>query len=189
MISVSEKTTAVQEKAAQSISDNAIVTPIVSFIGNSNSGKTTLLEKVVAELKILGYRVATVKHTPHGCDIDHPGKDTWRLARAGSDIVVLSSSDRFAFIERLDDELSLDQIRETIGGKVDVILAEGYKSSEIPKVVVRNTGQRAASLKNGGEVLVTISAQLSDTGAPQFDPRDVADIVSLLVELIGQRAD
>ncbi len=51
--------------------------PIVSFVGKTNSGKTTLLEKVVIELKLSGYHVAVIKHSPHGFDIDQPGKDRW----------------------------------------------------------------------------------------------------------------
>ncbi len=71
--------------------ENEVITPIVSFVGNSNSGKTTLLEMVVIELKLKEYRVVVIKHSPHGFDIDQPGKDTWRLTQAGSDIVVVSS--------------------------------------------------------------------------------------------------
>ncbi len=56
--------------------ENEVITPIVSVVGNSNSGKTTLLEKVVGELKSKGCRVVVIKHTPHGFDIDQPGKDT-----------------------------------------------------------------------------------------------------------------
>ena len=67
------------------VSGGGLLIPIVSFVGKSNVGKTTLLEKVVAELKRRGYRVATLKHDTHGFDIDKPGKDTWRMAQAGSD--------------------------------------------------------------------------------------------------------
>ncbi len=72
--------------------------PIVSFVGKSNTGKTMLLEKVVSGLRSKGYRVAVIKHSPHGFDMDQPGKDTWRLANAGSDVVAISSPDRMAFI-------------------------------------------------------------------------------------------
>ncbi len=80
--------------------------PIVSFVGKANSGKTTLLEKVVRELKLKGYRVAVIKHSPHGFEMDHPGKDSWRLTQAGSDIVALSSSDKAVFVERLGCRIS-----------------------------------------------------------------------------------
>ena len=81
--------------------------PVVSIVGKSNSGKTTLLEKLIPELKRRGYRVATVKHDTHGFEVDQPGKDTWRLAQAGADAVVISSSDKLALIKRVRDELDV----------------------------------------------------------------------------------
>ncbi len=77
----------VNQNVAAVLSRTKQMIPVVSFIGLSGRGKTTLLEQLVRELKRLGYRVAVVKHAPHGFDIDHPGKDSWRLNQAGSDIV------------------------------------------------------------------------------------------------------
>ena len=64
--------------------------PIVSIVGKSDSGKTTLLEKLVAAIRSRGYRVGTIKHDTHGFDIDHEGKDSWRHKKAGARTVVLS---------------------------------------------------------------------------------------------------
>ncbi len=113
-----------------------LMIPVVSFVGNSGSGKTTLLEGVVRELKRLGYRVAVVKHAPCGFDIDQPGKDSWRLTQAGSDVVVISSSERMAFIERVGVELTLTQIKDLIGDRVDIVLTEGYKQANTVKIEV-----------------------------------------------------
>ena len=66
--------------------------PIISIVGNSGAGKTTFLEKLIRQLKRRGYRVATIKHDTHNFQMDHPGKDTYRLAEAGSDIVMISAS-------------------------------------------------------------------------------------------------
>ncbi|MDZ4230336.1 MAG: molybdopterin-guanine dinucleotide biosynthesis protein B, partial [Dehalococcoidales bacterium] len=77
------------------------MTKVVSFVGYSNSGKTTLLEKVINELKGRGYRVGVIKHTSKACEIDIPGKDTWRYAQAGSNIVVLSSQTQMAVLEKI----------------------------------------------------------------------------------------
>jgi molybdopterin-guanine dinucleotide biosynthesis protein B len=113
--------------------------PVISFVGYSKSGKTTLLEKVVPELKKLGYRVAFIKHTHHNnFDIDLPGKDTWRLSQAGSDVMVISSAEKLAIIEKVSEELYLDRILELIADKVDVILTEGYKQADTIKVEVSN---------------------------------------------------
>lgn len=110
--------------------------PIVSFVGDSGSGKTSLLEGIIRELKQRGYRVAVVKHAPCGFEIDYPGKDSWRLAQAGSDIVVISSPQKMAFIEQGEEELSLEQIVTMVTGKVDIVLTEGYKQANTVKIVV-----------------------------------------------------
>lgn len=156
--------------------------PIVSFIGTANSGKTTLLKKVVAELKLKGYRVAVIKHTHHDFDIDQIGKDTWWLAQAGSDIVAVSSPNKVAFIERVDIELTLEQIVELIGGNADIVLTEGYKNCDTAKIVVRGNGRE--QLYYEGETLATVSTHLSSSGRPQFNDEDVVSIVNLLVKQI-----
>ena len=73
--------------------------PIVSIVGKSDSGKTTLIEKLIAELTRRGFRVATIKHNRHGFDIDHEGKDSWRHKRAGAVATVVASPGRAALIE------------------------------------------------------------------------------------------
>ncbi len=157
--------------------------PVVSFIGRSNSGKTTLLEKVVRELKSKGYRVGVVKHTHHNFAIDHPGKDSWRLAQAGSDVVALSSPNKVAFIEHVESEVDLDQLSTFFEGKVDIVLAEGYKKGNAAKILVLATGQDREQLCLE-EPLVTILARPSSPGYPQFDYDDVIHIVDLLIAQI-----
>ena len=76
--------------------------PVISVVGaGSNSGKTTLLEKIIREAKARGWRVATIKHDVHNFEMDQPGKDTWRFAQAGADIVAISSPQKFAFLENV----------------------------------------------------------------------------------------
>ena len=164
----------------------AVMIPVVSFIGRSNSGKTTLLEKVARELKIRGYRVAIVKHTHHDFEIDRPGKDTWRLAQAGGDIVVLSSPDKITLVEYPDAELTLDEVSALFKTKVDIVLTEGYKNGNAPKILVLSAIQGQEQLCHEEEILATVSAHLCSSGAPQFDDDDVASITNLLIEQIGR---
>jgi formylmethanofuran dehydrogenase subunit E len=164
------------------------VIPIVSFVGLSNSGKTTLLEKVVKELKFRGYRVAVVKHSSHGFDLDHPGKDSWRLAQAGSDVVTVSSPSKVAFIEQVDAELTLSQIKARIGNGVDIVLTEGYKKGNTARILVLTNEQDKNQLCLEENPLATISAHLSSLGVPQFDDEDVASVVNLLIEQIDENS-
>ena len=157
--------------------------PVISFIGRSNSGKTTLLEKVVRELKLKGYRVGVVKHTHHNFAIDHPGKDSWRLAQAGSDIVAVSSPNKVAFVEQVESEVDLGQLSTFFEGKVDILLAEGYKKGNAAKIQVLAPGQDREQLCRE-KPLATITARFSSPGHLQFDYDDVIHIVDLLIAQI-----
>ena len=110
--------------------------PIVSIVGKSQSGKTVLMEQLIGEFKRRGYKVAALKHSPGGMEIDRPGKDSWRFAQAGSDAVLVSSTDRLAFIKKLDHELDLEEILPIVGDEFDLILVEGFRKSKIPKIEV-----------------------------------------------------
>jgi molybdopterin-guanine dinucleotide biosynthesis protein B len=110
--------------------------PIVSMVGKSNSGKTTFLEKLLPELARRGYRVGVVKHDVHGFEIDQPGKDTWRLRQVGAGRVVISSPQRFALIGQVEQELTLDELTGRYLGDVDLVISEGYKRGDKPKIEV-----------------------------------------------------
>jgi molybdopterin-guanine dinucleotide biosynthesis adapter protein len=159
--------------------------PILSIIGKSGSGKTVLLEKIIPELKRRGYRVATIKHHSHpGFEIDIPGKDTWRHARAGSDQVIIAGPDRLASIRRLERELSLDEIVETIiapgSPPVDLILTEGYKRAGKPALEVIRL-ENGLELITGVEQLVAIATDTPVAAAvPQFGLEDAAHIVDFI---------
>ena|SRR3990167_2281385 len=101
---------------------------ILSIIGKSKSGKTTLIEKLIPELNSRGLRVGTVKHAHHGFEIDHPGKDSFRHREAGAEIVVLSSKDKIAMQRNIQEETSLNEIIQTyFPNDLDLVLVEGYK--------------------------------------------------------------
>jgi molybdopterin molybdotransferase len=110
--------------------------PVISIVGKSQSGKTTLMEQLIAEFKERGYKVAVVKHCHGGMEIDHCGKDSWRYTQAGSDAVCISSPDKLAFIKNLDRELSIQEIMPIIGPEFDLVLVEGFKRSKLPKIEV-----------------------------------------------------
>ena len=156
-----------------------MVIPIISVVGKSGVGKTTLLEKLIAELKRRGLRVAVVKHDVHGFEIDRPGKDSWRLAQAGSDSVVIASPKRLALIKRLDREMGLGEIAAFVTD-VDIILTEGYKLGDAPKIEVSRRERGGELLCTPDELVAIVSDQLFDLDVPQFGLDDAGGIVDLL---------
>ena len=105
--------------------------PLIAFSAYSGAGKTTLIEKLIVELKAQGLRLAVVKHDGHDFEIDHEGKDSWRFAQAGADMTVICSDERTAVIEQRGSDLqrSLGLIHD-----VDLVLVEGFKYAPIPRV-------------------------------------------------------
>ena len=111
--------------------------PIVSIVGRSESGKTLLVEQLIAEFKRRGYKIAALKHSHCGdIEVDQPGKDTWKFAQAGSDAVCISSPRKLAFIKKADHDLRIDEVLPIIGNEFDVMLVEGFKKSNLPKIEV-----------------------------------------------------
>jgi len=156
--------------------------PVISVVGSSNTGKTTFLEKVVKELKSRGYGVAVIKHDSHGFDIDHPGKDSWRLAQAGSDVVVLSSADKMALIKKPAEEMTLEQLAEMVMDGVDIIITEGYKGADKPKIEVYRSGFSDGILSRKEELVALVSDKHFDMDVPQFTADDANGVVDLIVE-------
>lgn len=159
--------------------------PALAFIGYQNSGKTTLVEKVIAELTERGLRVGTVKHHGHaGFDIDVPGKDSWRHAQAGSRHVGVVSATRYAEYADTDDELPLDALLARYTD-VDVVLVEGYKSAGLPNVVVARSGvdrlRGASSLDLVDRLTVAIACNdaLARTVRPAVPVVDINDASSV----------
>ena len=153
--------------------------PVVCVVGKSDTGKTTFMEKLIAELKRRGYRVGTIKHNVHGFQLDKPGKDSWRHAQAGSDVVVIASPGKLALIERLERELTLDEVAARITG-VDIILAEGYKRSDKPKIEVFRWEKGNELLSTPDKLIALVTNQPFDLEISQFDPNDAAGVASLL---------
>ncbi len=158
--------------------------PIISVVGWSNSGKTTLICKLIPELNRRGYRVATVKHDVHGFDWDQPGKDTWLHRKAGAAVSAISSPRRFALVRELDRELSLEEIAGTIKD-VDIIITEGYKFGNKPKLeVFRKERAKKMELVSPLEDLFALASDYSFDvqGITVFDLEDAVGIVNVIEE-------
>ena len=110
--------------------------PVIAIVGKSGSGKTVIMEKLIAEFKARGYRVGAIKHAHQTVELDIEGKDTWRYAQAGSDGTVVSSPMRVTIFKSLDHEPSLEETALLLGEGYDLILAEGFKKSRGHKIEV-----------------------------------------------------
>ncbi|MCJ7763554.1 MAG: molybdopterin-guanine dinucleotide biosynthesis protein B [Dehalococcoidales bacterium] len=164
--------------------------PVISVVGRSNVGKTTFLEKVVKELKSRGYRMAVVKHDSHSFDIDHPGKDSWRLTQAGADVVAISSADKMAMVKRPARELTLDQLTGIVMNGVDIIITEGYKGADKPKIEVFRSDISDRILSQEQDLLALVTDKHFDLDVPQFTADDANGIVDLIIErFLNQTAE
>jgi molybdopterin-guanine dinucleotide biosynthesis protein B len=161
--------------------------PVISMVGKSGVGKTTALERVIREIKRRGYKVGTIKHDTHGFDVDRPGKDSWRHAQAGSDAVVISGPNKMALIRRLDSEVSLDEIVSLLGD-LDLIITEGYKKGDKPKIEVTRQERGTQLLCQPEELIGNMADYPVDMPVPQFALEDAAGIVDLLETLYLSRA-
>ncbi len=158
--------------------------PVISVVGKSKVGKTTLLVKMLAEIKKRGYRVATIKHDVHGFTIDQPGKDTWKHARAGSDIVIISSPQKVAIIEKVDAEKKLDEIIKKLDPEhLDLIITEGYKKEDKPKIEVFRSAVSTTLLCGKEELFAVVTDVPLNTGVPEFGHDDGAGIVDLIEKM------
>lgn len=154
--------------------------PVVTIIGKSGSGKTTLMEKLIFELKGRRYKIGTLKHHSHsGFDIDKPGKDSWRHARAGSDHVMIAAPDKIASYRKLQRELEFEEILKEFKD-LDLVLVEGYKNANQPPIEV-------VRLENGIQLICEPKqriAVVSDVDLGRDVPVIGLDEISALADLL-----
>ena len=156
--------------------------PIVSIVGKSNSGKTTLLEKLIPILKRKGYRVATIKHDIHGFEMDREGKDTYRHFHCGADAILISSPRKIALIKRVEQEAPLDELAERFYPDMDLILTEGFKSLDKPKIEVFRSEAHEKPLCTAADNRVALASDVPvDADCPRFDIND-AEAISDFIE-------
>jgi len=158
--------------------------PIVSVVGKSNSGKTTLIEKMISKLVERGYRVATIKHNFHGFDIDHEGKDSWRHKKAGARLTLLASPGKVAVMEDTGADLGIGELRDRYIHDVDIILTEGFKGNPYPKIEVFRSVMKRELLSSEDDNLIAVASDVPvDTDANRFDINDIEGIIDMVEEL------
>ncbi|MEG1751136.1 MAG: molybdopterin-guanine dinucleotide biosynthesis protein B, partial [Raoultibacter sp.] len=168
--------------------------PAVSFVGRHNSGKTTLIEKVIEGLVARGLDVGSIKHHSHkGFDIDIPGKDSYRHRAAGARETVIAAPGQIARIRTIDGEKECSDILDTMPGH-DIVVVEGYRKSGLPTIEIMRAGNQA-------DIRVAqVFAQAAKEGAPlgvdfvqaaRLKPHEVPDVAheDILATQFPNRSD
>lgn len=154
--------------------------PVMAFSAWSGTGKTTLLEKLVAELKGRGLRVAVLKHDGHRFEIDHPGKDSWRFTQAGADITVVSSSEQTAYMEQ--GALPLERLLAMID-HADLILVEGFKNEPLPRIGIARAATGQGFTAPLDDFVAVVSDFPVDTAVPHFALSDIGGLADFILEV------
>lgn len=153
--------------------------PIVSIVGRSESGKTTLIEKLIPVLTKRGYRIGTIKHTHHAVDIDRAGKDSARHRSAGAETVMLASPGQVAMFKATASE-ALDELIRYFDD-VDLLITEGYKRENKPKIEVLRAAVGSELLCRHDPELVAVATDASlNVHVPVFrlnDPAAIAEFI------------
>jgi len=155
------------------------MTPIISIVGKSESGKTTLIEKLIPELKKRGYRVGTIKHALHGFQIDREGKDSFRHKAAGADTVIVVSPESIAMVKNSGTG-TLDSVSEYFSD-MDIVITEGYKKENKPKIeVFRRAMHEEPLCRDDNNLVALVTDDDIDLNVPRFGIEDIKGLVDLI---------
>ena len=162
--------------------------PVVSFIGKKKSGKTTVVLGVIEELRSRGYRVAALKHDSHGFEIDVPGTDSYRFREMGAEVVGISSPDKYVWLNTVAEERPLGELIRQIREPVDLIITEGFKKQDAPKIEVSRRARSTELVSLPDELIGIASDQrFPDYPVPQLDLDDFQGLADLIAERILAR--
>jgi molybdopterin-guanine dinucleotide biosynthesis protein B len=157
----------------------------ISFIAaSSNSGKTTLIEKVVRILKTRGLRVAVIKHASKGFDLDRPGKDSWRFRQAGADAVMLVGPDSMALMKNTERQPAPKEL-ERWAGDADIVIREGFKQEGSNRIEVFRggvSGEQPLCI-NDRSIIALVSSVPIAVAIPRFDWNDAVSVADFITKL------
>jgi molybdopterin-guanine dinucleotide biosynthesis protein MobB len=160
---------------------------VFGVVGYKNTGKTGLMERLVTEITGRGLQVSTIKHAHHTFDVDHAGKDSFRHRTAGASQVLLSSGARWALMSELRgaDEPPLAALLTRLD-PVDLVLIEGYKSDEHPKLETHRADTKNTLLAyNDPSILAVATDCALDVTQPQFDLNDTGAIADFIMAQVN----
>jgi molybdopterin-guanine dinucleotide biosynthesis adapter protein len=155
--------------------------PVVCIVGASDSGKTTFLEKLIPELVRRGYRIGTIKHDAHSFEMDREGKDTWRHRKAGAQTIAITSPNQTATIYETNAEMDLEEAMERFFWREDLVLTEGYKRSQRPKIeIFRKAVEPQPICGTHDNLIALVSDDLQQASVPVFPVANVMGVADLI---------
>lgn len=162
-------------------------TPVIGIAGWKNSGKTTLVERLVIELSTRGYSVSTLKHAHHVADIDHEGTDSFRHRKAGAHEVLLATPQRWAIMHELQssEAPTQEELLEKFS-PCDLILIEGFKNGPHPKIEVRRKDAKDQSPlpENANIIAIASDEEVLETSIPSFHLDDIQGLTDFIISTI-----
>jgi len=156
--------------------------PVICVVGEQDSGKTTLIEALTGEIVRRGFKVSTIKHTSHSFELDKEGSDSYRHMKAGADKVALSCATQFALMEKRISEKELDDIALLLEPGADIILTEGYKWLDKPKIkMIKKDSKGTHTLTKEENIIATVGRGSSiREGIPDFNIDEAHAIADFL---------
>jgi molybdopterin-guanine dinucleotide biosynthesis protein MobB len=153
----------------------------ISIIGWSESGKTTLISRLLPELVAQGLRVAAVKHSGHEHALLKPGSDTERLATAGASWVALATPAGLEIFLSGDPTDQLNRVLESLGGQIDLVVIEGWKDGPFPKIEVWREGGEPLLSQSRPDVLALVTDDRPTSNLPRFGTQDARQLAHFLI--------
>jgi molybdopterin-guanine dinucleotide biosynthesis protein B len=152
---------------------------VICIVGRSQSGKTTLIEKLIPVLKNKGYRIGTIKHSHHIFDFDKSGKDSWRHKDAGAEAVIIASPGKIAMVKN-DDRGTLESLLDYFGD-LDLVITEGYKGARQAKIeVVRAARHDDVLLREDGHLVAVVTDAEVELDLPVFGLEDIDNLAEFI---------
>jgi len=156
------------------------MTPVVAIVGHAKSGKTTLIEGLIAEFRRRGRRAAAVKHAHHDFQLDRPGKDSRRYADAGCESIAIVGPHRSAVLKWHDPGYPFSEILEAAGSGADLVLVEGLSGGPYPRIEVYRAALGKGLRCDAGDLLAVVTDDPAPEGCRRFAPQDLGALAAFI---------